>query len=170
MWQLPAELVISSSWQTGVHHVSHQHSRTSQHVCPSFLFLQCPKPNDKMSSSQIIQHSWGTARCAPLLSRCSKNILTRVSAKKTGDVSAALTFIPLWDPDCTLSWTAVYSLTLGGCFLATRLMLKIKQPMQNKQKSLLAKSVVGVCYFKNHWVACIGFLMSLPLEKEWREV
>lgn len=43
----PAELVISSSLQTGVHHVSHQHSRTSQDVCPSFLFLQCPKPNDK---------------------------------------------------------------------------------------------------------------------------
>lgn len=56
----------------------------SQDVCPSFLFLQCPKPNDKqMSSSQIIQHSWGTAHCAALPSRCSSNILTAVFTKKT---------------------------------------------------------------------------------------
>lgn len=94
----------------------------------------------------------------------------RLLRKLLGDVSAALTFIPLRDSDCTLSWTAVYSLTLGGCLLATRLMLKIKQPMQNKQKSLLAKSIVGVCCFKKLWVVCICFLVFLPWGKEWREV
>uniref|UniRef100_A0A674HJD8 Uncharacterized protein n=1 Tax=Taeniopygia guttata TaxID=59729 RepID=A0A674HJD8_TAEGU len=56
----------------------------SQDVCDLLLFLQCPKPNAKqMSSSQIIWHSQGTARCAALPSRCSKNILTAVSANKT---------------------------------------------------------------------------------------
>lgn len=140
-WQLPAELVISSWGQTGVHHVFHQHSGCQPGCFPSFLLLQCPKPNDnkcwavrlsgtpkELLALQLFRQ--GGARTP------SQQCLLR---KLFGDVPAALTFIPLRDPDCTLSWTAVHSLTLGGCFLATRLMLKIKELMQSKQKTSLLK-------------------------------
>lgn len=87
--------------------------------------------------SQIIWHSWGTARCADLPSRCSKNILTAVSARKTVwwcfccfDIHSSAR------PRLHTQLNCSVLTHTGRLFLATRLMLKIK-PMQNKQKTSL---------------------------------
>lgn len=89
--------------------------------------------------------------------------------KLFGDVPAALTFIPLWDPDCKLSWTAVYSLT-GRLLFGNQTDAKNKTTYAKQRENLLAKSIVGVRCFKKHSVVCLCFLLSLPWEKEWREV
>lgn len=145
---------------------------TSQDVCSSFLFLQGPKHSDKqMSSTQIIQHFRGTPRCSALPSGCSKNILTAVSAKKTVwwcsccfDIHSSVRPRLHTQLNCS-----VFTHT-GRLLFGNQTDAKNKTTYAKQRENLLAKSIVGVCCFKKHSVVCLCFLLSLPWEKEWREV
>lgn len=144
----------------------------SQDVCPPFLFLQCSKPNGKqMWSSQIIRHFWGTARGAALPSMCSKNILAALSAEKTAwwcfccfDIHSSAR------PRLHTQLNCSAFIHTGRLLFGNQIDAKNKTTYAKQTKSLLAKSIVGVCCFKKHWIVCICFLVSLPWEKEWGEV